>query len=65
MLDDVVRQGRFFNMTLLKGSQNATDHGRDAPNMSMKFSFRQQTRGEAETMLDTLNLEKQKAILLN
>ncbi|WP_445265460.1 ATP-binding protein [Staphylococcus aureus] len=58
MLDDVVRQGRYFNMTLLKGSQNATDHGRDAPNMSMKFSFRQQTRGEAETMLDTLNLEK-------
>ncbi|WP_436966634.1 ATP-binding protein [Staphylococcus xylosus] len=57
MLDDVVRQGRYYNMSLLKGSQNATDHGRDAPNMSMKFSFRQQTTEEAKTMLQTLNLE--------
>lgn len=57
MLDDIVRQGRYFNMTLLKGSQNATDHGRDAPNMSMKFSFRQKTDEEATTMLKTFNLE--------
>lgn len=57
MIDQFVRQGRSYNMTLLKGSQNATDHGTDAANMSMKFSFQLEKREEAMSMLETFNIE--------
>lgn len=57
MIDQFVRQGRSYNMTLLKGSQNATDHGTDAANMSMKFSFQLEKREEAIAMLETFNIE--------
>ena len=36
LMDFIVRQGRYFNTTLLKGSQNATDHVSNVANMGMK-----------------------------
>ena len=60
LMDHIVRQGRYYNTTLLKGSQNASDHGRDVANMGMKFSFGLREREEAEEMLDYLNLPKTK-----
>ena len=56
MIDQFIRQGRSYNMTLLKGSQNATDH-EDSANMSMKFSFQLEKREEAVAMLHTFNVE--------
>lgn len=56
LMDFIVRKGRFYNTTLLKGSQNATDHGDDVANMGMKFSFGLRTRKEAAEMLEFLNL---------
>ncbi|NRG46658.1 hypothetical protein CWS20_22850 [Cytobacillus horneckiae] len=56
LMDFIVRKGRFYNTTLLKGSQNATDHGDDVPNMGMKFSFGLRTTKEAKEMLEFLNL---------
>src|SRR5699024_11037030 len=56
LMDHIVRQGRYWNTTLLKGSQNASDHGRDVANMGMKFSFGLLKTEEAEEMLNYLNL---------
>jgi len=56
LMDHIVRQGRYWNTTLLKGSQNASDHGRDVANMGMKFSFGLRKSNEAEEMLNYLNL---------
>lgn len=56
MMDFIVRKGRYYNTTLLKGSQNATDHGEDIANMGMKFSFGLRTTKEASQMLEFLNL---------
>lgn len=56
LMDHIVRQGRYWNTTLLKGSQNASDHGRDVANMGMKFSFALRKREEAQEMLEYLNL---------
>lgn len=56
LLDFIVRQGRYYNTTLLKGSQNASDHGEDVANMGMKFSFGLRKTSEAQEMLDYLNL---------
>lgn len=56
LMDFIVRKGRYYNTTLLKGSQNATDHGEDVANMGMKFSFGLRTTNEATEMLEYLNL---------
>lgn len=60
LMDFIVRKGRYYNTTLLKGSQNATDHGEDVANVGMKFSFGLRTRKEAEEMLEFLNLPQTK-----
>lgn len=56
LMDFIVRMGRYYNTTLLKGSQNASDHGNDVANIGMKFSFALRKTSEAEEMLDYLNL---------
>lgn len=56
LMDFIVRQGRYYNTTLLKGSQNASDHGHNVANMGMKFSFGLRLTKEAEEMLNYLNL---------
>ncbi|WP_193065429.1 ATP-binding protein [Oceanobacillus oncorhynchi] len=56
LLDFIVRMGRYYNTTLIKGSQNASDHGKDVANMGMIFSFALRKKEEAEEMLDYLNL---------
>lgn len=56
LMDFIVRMGRYYNTTLLKGSQNASDHGKDVANIGMKFSFALRKTSEAEEMLDYLNL---------
>ncbi|MEN1969684.1 ATP-binding protein [Lentibacillus sp. N15] len=56
LMDYIVRQGRYYNTTLLKGSQNASDHGHSVANMGMKFSFGLRLTKEAEEMLNYLNL---------
>lgn len=61
LMDFIVRQGRYFNTTLLKGSQNASDHGSDVANMGMKFSFALRLTEEAEEMLNYFNLPRTRA----
>ena len=56
LFDFIVRQGRYYNTTLLKGSQNATDHGSNVANIGMKFSFGLREAEEAKQMLRYLNL---------
>ncbi len=56
MMDFIIRKGRYYNTTLLKGSQNATDHGNDVANVGMKFSFGLRKSEEAREMLKFLNL---------
>lgn len=56
LMDFIIRKGRYYNTTLLKGSQNATDHGEDVANVGMKFSFGLRTKKEAIEMLEFLNL---------
>ena len=56
LMDFIIRKGRYYNTTLLKGSQNATDHGDDVANVGMKFSFGLRTKKEALEMLEFLNL---------
>lgn len=56
LMDFIVRQGRYYNTTLLKGSQNATDHGSNIANIGMKFSFGLSSADEAKKMLHYLNL---------
>lgn len=56
LLDTIVRQGRSYNTTLLKGAQNASDHGSNVSNMGMRFSFGLRKTDEAKEMLDYLNL---------
>lgn len=60
LMDFIVRKGRYYNTTLLKGSQNATDHVKDVANMGMKFSFGLRTKEEATEMLEFLNLPETK-----
>ncbi len=54
----IVRMGRYYNTTLMKGSQNASDHGQDVANIGMKFSFGLRKTSECEEMLDYLNLPR-------
>ncbi|WP_223882013.1 ATP-binding protein [Niallia endozanthoxylica] len=56
LMNFIVRMGRYYNTTLLKGSQNATDHNKDVANIGMKFSFGLRTKQEAMEMLEFLNL---------
>jgi hypothetical protein len=56
LLDFVVRKGRYYNTTLLKGSQNSTDHSKDTNNIGMKFSFALNNEEEAVEMLKYFNL---------
>lgn len=56
LMDFIVRQGRYYNTTLIKGSQNATDHGTNVANIGMKFSFGLLEEDEARQMLKYLNL---------
>ncbi|MGE7920669.1 ATP-binding protein [Viridibacillus sp. NPDC093762] len=56
LMDFIVRKGRYYNTTLMKGSQNASDHGDDVANMGMKFSFGLKTTKESKQMLEFLNL---------
>lgn len=56
LMDFIVRMGRYYNTTLIKGSQNASDHGKDVANMGMKFSFALKETEEAKEMLQYFNL---------
>jgi hypothetical protein len=56
LLDFVVRKGRYYNTTLLKGSQNSTDFSADTNNIGMKFSFALNNEKEAVEMLKYFNL---------
>lgn len=58
LMNFIIRMGRYYNTTLLKGSQNATDHTSDVANVGMKFSFGLRSTKEAELMLDFFNLAK-------
>ncbi|MEF3355766.1 ATP-binding protein [Paenibacillus sp. GYB006] len=50
-MDFIVRMGRHYNTTLVKGTQNATDYDEDVSNMGMKFCFALKKIEEAEEML--------------
>lgn len=52
----IVRRGRYFTTSLIKGAQNATDHGNDVANMGMKFCFALTKTEEAKEMLDYFDL---------
>ncbi|MGG0476077.1 ATP-binding protein [Priestia aryabhattai] len=56
LMDFIVRQGRYYTTTLLKGSQNASDHGSDIANLGMKFCFALKKNQEAREMLDYFDL---------
>ncbi|MFC2947576.1 ATP-binding protein [Virgibacillus sediminis] len=56
LMDFIVRMGRYYNTTLIKGSQNASDHGKEVANMGMKFSFGLRKTEEAKEMLNYFNL---------
>ena len=56
LMDFITRKGRYYNSTLMKGSQNASDHKGDVANIGMKFSFGLQNEDEAKQMLSYLNL---------
>ncbi len=56
LMDFIVRMGRYYNTTLIKGSQNASDYGQDVANMGMKFSFGLRKTEEALEMLNYFNL---------
>lgn len=58
LMDFVVRKGRYYNTTLLKGTQNATDYNEEVANMGMKFSLGLRSTREAEEMLDYFNLPR-------
>ncbi|MBU8763740.1 ATP-binding protein [Micrococcus luteus] len=55
-LDFIVRMGRHYNTTLLKGTQNASDYDEDVANMGMKFSFGLKKYDESMEMLRFYNL---------
>lgn len=56
LMDFIVRQGRYYNTTLLKGTQNASDHGNDVANLGMKFCFALKKTDEAKEMLEYYDL---------
>lgn len=56
LMDFIVRQGRHYTTTLLKVSQNASDHGNDIANLGMKFCFALKKTDEAKEMLDYYDL---------
>lgn len=56
LLDFVVTKGRYYNTSLIKGTQNATSFGSDSNNIGMKFSLALPNEKEATTMLKFMNL---------
>lgn len=56
LMDFIIRMGRYYNTTLIKGSQNATDHTSDVANIGMKFTFALRGSNEAKLMAEMLNL---------
>lgn len=55
LIDWIERKGRYYNTTLLKGTQNASDY-KDATNIGMKACFQLYQAAEAEQMLSFYNL---------
>jgi len=55
-MDFIVRMGRHYNTSLVKGTQNASDYAEDVSNMGMKFSFALRKMEEAEGMLNFFGL---------
>lgn len=55
-MDFITRMGRFYNTSLVKGTQNATDYDEDVANMGMKFSFALKKYEEVVEMLKFYNL---------
>ncbi|MFI8658022.1 ATP-binding protein [Priestia megaterium] len=56
LLDFVVTKGRYYNTSLIKGTQNASSFGSDSNNIGMKFSMALPNEEEAVTMLKFMNL---------
>src|SRR5699024_3624272 len=69
LMDFILRTGRHYNTSLMKGTQNASDFaGSDVSNLGMKFSFGLREEGEARQMLEFMglpNTEENKRRLLN
>ncbi|MBD7939648.1 ATP-binding protein [Cytobacillus sp. Sa5YUA1] len=55
LIDFIERKGRYYNTTLLKGTQKSSDY-EDATNIGMKFCFQLYQAKEAENMLEFYNL---------
>ncbi|MNW60622.1 hypothetical protein D3C74_386250 [compost metagenome] len=55
-MDFITRMGRYYNTSLVKGTQNATDYDEDVANMGMKFSFALKKYEEVVEMLKFYNL---------
>lgn len=55
LMDWIERNGRYYNATLMKGSQRATDFP-SAANIGMKFAFMQREKEDARRMLEDFNL---------
>ncbi|PFR88887.1 ATP-binding protein [Priestia megaterium] len=56
LMDFIVRQGRYYTTTLLKGSQLASDHEAEISNLGMKYCFALKKTEEAKQMLDYFDL---------
>ncbi|MGJ8730958.1 ATP-binding protein [Listeria aquatica] len=52
----IVRRGRYYTTSLIKGAQNASDQENDINNMGMKFCFHLNETKEAEQMLQFMGL---------
>ncbi|WP_036065356.1 ATP-binding protein [Listeria fleischmannii] len=52
----IVRRGRYFTTSLIKGAQNASDQENDINNMGMKFCFHLNKTEEATQMLHFMGL---------
>lgn len=55
LMEWIKTNGRYYNTSLLEGTQKATDH-ENASNVGMKATFQLPQRAEAERMLDMYNL---------
>lgn len=56
LLNFVTVKGRYFNTSLVKGTQNPTSFGNDSNNIGMKFTFGLPNETEAKQMLNFMNL---------
>mgnify|MGYP001089567419 CR=1 FL=1 len=64
LLDFVTTKGRYYNTSLIKGTQNATSFGNDSNNIGMKFSLALPNEEEARTMLKFMNLPETESNIL-